>query len=285
MPASQAARLISTNAIVREQSKDREIEEIKEELEKKERGETHQAETVRHFEMYNGMVCRITRAEQAHEDSLRPYLPTALRNQVMHNFHSSIYGVHRGAASTYREVSSRFFWPGMQEDVGDFVSTCEACQLGKGGCPTRQGLLHGRHYNNAFSQLCLDLVGPINQESGTNDKYVLMMLDPFTHFVWIELIDNKLGDTVYKAFVNRILLEEGAPRCVLTDNGGEFKNKMLSELMTALKVHHQFSPAYHPQSNQTERANRNMTLVNYKTNDLSLRREYTKTDTIGEHCC
>ena len=208
--------------------------------------------------MYNGMVCRITRAEQAHEDSLRPYLPTALRNQVMHNFHSSIYGVHRGAASTYREVSSRFFWPGMQEDVGDFVSTCEACQLGKGGCPTRQGLLHGRHYNNAFSQLCLDLVGPINQESGTNDKYVLMMLDPFTHFVWLEVISTKHAESIVSAFVNRILLEEGAPKVILTDNGSEFKNKHLANLMATLEVEHQFSPRYFPRANQAERSNRFM---------------------------
>ena len=39
---------------------------------------------------------------------------------------------------------------------------------------------------------------------------------------------------------------------MLTDNGSEFKNKTLRDLMEALEVNHQFAPAYHPQSNQAE---------------------------------
>ena len=46
---------------------------------------------------------------------------------------------------------------------------------------------------------------------------------------------------------------------MLTDNGSEFKNKTLRDLMEALEVNHQFAPAYHPQSNQAERANRFIT--------------------------
>ena len=61
---------------------------------------------------------------------------------------------------------------------------------------------------------------------------------------------------MYNAFVNRVLLEEGAPRAILTDNGTEFTDKTLKDLMEWLKVHFQFSPPYHPQSNQTERSNR-----------------------------
>ena len=76
------------------------------------------------------------------------------------------------------------------------------------------------------------------------------------HFIWIELIETKEAKVVADAFVNRVLLEEGAPRAVLTDNGTEFKNKFLCNMMEHLQVDHQFSPPYHPQSNQTERANR-----------------------------
>ena len=87
-----------------------------------------------------------------------------------------------------------------------------------------------------------------------DDKYLLVMIDPFTHFTWIELISTKDAESVYAAFVKRILLEEGAPRAMLTDNGTEFKNKILKALMQHLQVDFQFSPAYHPQSNQTERS-------------------------------
>ena len=258
-PREQMPQLISANSIMREQGRDAHIEEVKVELEKRQRGEAHRDELVRHFEMYNGMVCRLTRAEHAHEDSLRPYLPKSLQDKVMHNFHTSVLGAHRSAASTYHEVASRYYWPGMQDDVVKFVSTCAACQLGKGACPTRQGLLHGRHYNHAFANLCMDLVGPINQESGVGDRFILTIVDPFTHFVWLEIITTKHADHIVNAFVNRILLEEGAPAVILTDNGSEFKNKVLKDLMHTLEIKHQFSPRYLPRSNQAERTNRYIT--------------------------
>ena len=72
------------------------------------------------------------------------------------------------------------------------------------------------------------------------------MIDPFTHFVWLELVNVKSAPTIVKAFVQRILCEEGQPRYMLTDNGTEFKNKIFKDLMKVLEVDYQFSPAYHP---------------------------------------
>ena len=264
--------MISKLDLIKEQQADEYCQKIKQMLTSEAEGGKFSSPPSRVWEMLNDVLCRRTENDYDEDDSLRPVVPKNLRLHVLKNFHSSIWGCHRGEKATFREIASRYFWPGLYEDVRDYVSKCDVCQLAKGHAPTKQGLLRGRHYSHVFTQICMDLVGPINQGSGQHARYLLVILDPFTHFVWIELIDNKLGDTVYKAFVNRILLEEGAPRCVLTDNGGEFKNKMLSELMTALKVHHQFSPAYHPQSNQTERANRNITeLLRCVVNDVGAR--------------
>ena len=59
-----------------------------------------------------------------------------------------------------------------------------------------------------------------------------------------------------RAFVNRILLEEGAPRIIRCDNGTEFNNAMLNDLYRELHIQMQSSPAYWPQGNQCERLNR-----------------------------
>ena len=47
-----------------------------------------------------------------------------------------------------------------------------------------------------------------------------------THFLWLEVIESKAAEQVFKAFVTRILLEEGAPRVIHVDNGSEFKNRL-----------------------------------------------------------
>ena len=64
------------------------------------------------------------------------------------------------------------------------------------------------------------------------------------------------GGGVFRAFVNRILLEEGAPRIIRCDNGTEFKSRMLNGLCRELYVQTQFSPAYWPQGNRSKRLNR-----------------------------
>ena len=66
--------------------------------------------------------------------------------------------------------------------------------------------------------MCLDLVGPVNQDSHTHDNYILVMIDPFTHFVRLELVNVQCAPTIAKAFVQRILCEEGQPRYMLTDS-------------------------------------------------------------------
>ena len=272
-PSTQMASMISSSELKTAQNNDTYCQQIISELWREEAGELFSPPRSKTWEIMNGVLCRLTENEHGGDDTLRPVVPESLRTRVLKNHHVSIWGCHRYEKSTFRDIASRYFWPGMYGDVREFVSKCDVCQLAKGGAPTKQGLLMGRHYSHVFSQLCMDLVGPINQDSGSDARYLLVILDPFTHFVWIELIDDKAGDTVYKAFVNRILLEEGVPRAMLTDNGGEFKNKVFSELMTALKINHQFSPAYHPQSNQTERANRNCTeLLRAVVNETGARR-------------
>ena len=79
--------------------------------------------------------------------------------------------------------------------------------------------------------------------------------DPFSHMVWIEPITGKSAEEVYTKFVEGFLLEEGAPLCILTDNGREFDNKLLMELLRLLKIRSYLTPAYHPRGNYTERVN------------------------------
>ena len=58
--------------------------------------------------------------------------------------------------------------------------------------------------------------------------------------VWLEVINRKTAQAVYQKVVERILLEEGCPRVILTDNGTEFKNDLracqdgLSSLVPAM---------------------------------------------------
>ena len=66
---------------------------------------------------------------------------------------------------------------------------------------------------------------------------MFVAIGPFTHMIWLECLPAKGGKNVFSAFVNRILLEEGAPRIIRCDNGTEFKSSMLNDLCRELNVH------------------------------------------------
>ena len=191
----------------------------------------------------------------------RIYVPPSLRDKVFHNFHNSIYGCHRNAHATLYDMSTRFWWSTMREDVREEVRRCRECQLAKGYDPKRQGLLHGTRHDKVFEQLNLDLIGPIVAGRATHvvdddPSYIMTATDPFSHMVWFEIIDHKTAEKVYQRFADRILLEEGTPRVVLTDNGGEFDNELLRGLMAYMKTRHRLTPFYMPRGNYAERVNR-----------------------------
>ena len=59
-------------------------------------------QSARHWAVFDGVLHRTTEAADASEgyDSARPFVPESLRPTVLHNFHNSIWGGHKGAEAT-----------------------------------------------------------------------------------------------------------------------------------------------------------------------------------------
>ena len=61
-------------------------------------------------------------------------------------------------------------------------------------------------------------------------RYLLMVIDVFSKFGWIEPLKNKKGETVVKAFKN-ILKKGRKPKYLWSDEGVEFYNKGFKTLL------------------------------------------------------
>merc|ERR1712023_462743 len=107
----------------------------------------------------------------------------------------------------------------MARDVQDFVSSCEVCQLAKGLKPSRQGFLTGWHHNKVLHQVCMDLMGPFDQQKSglvhhPKPIYLLVITDPFSHMIWLETLYGKSAEELFEKFVTRFLCEDGCPRVI-----------------------------------------------------------------------
>ena len=187
-------------------------------------------------------------------------VPPVLRAALMKNYDSTIWSKHQHSTSMFKQMNAWYYWREAEKDVQQYVSTCELCQLAKGAKSPRQGFLGGWRHSKVLHNICMDLSSPIWMEvsggKGPQPRHILVITDPYSRMVWIEVLVAKSAEEIYEKFANRFLLEEGCPRVILTDNGREFMTKLLRELMRLCRVRIRPTPPYHPHGNYTERANR-----------------------------
>ncbi len=70
-------------------------------------------------------------------------------------------------------------------------------------------------------------------------------------------IKEKTAKNVAHADVSKLICEFSAPRVLLSDNGAEFRNRLLQEICNQFGINHTFTVAYHPANNGlVERTNR-----------------------------
>ena len=76
--------------------------------------------------------------------------------------------------------------------------------------------------------------------SKENDGYnfILVVIDCFSKFVWVEPQRNKTGQETSRAFESILKRCKKAPKILQVDNGGEFYNSHFSSLMKRYKIHY-----------------------------------------------
>ena len=99
-----------------------------------------------------------------------------------------------------------------------------------------------------------DLIGPL-PETQDNKRYVLSVEDGFTKYCCAYAIPNKEATTVAKTLLDEYLCIFGLPAKIHSDNGGEFVNQVIEQLLDRLQIKKSTTPTYNPQSNLVERRN------------------------------
>ena len=57
--------------------------------------------------------------------------PVGLRKEIMHELHSGALEGHLGEDKTVSKIRERFYWPGIQRDVAQYIRTCPVCATRK----------------------------------------------------------------------------------------------------------------------------------------------------------
>jgi len=93
-----------------------------------------------------------------------------------------------------------------------------------------------------------DLAGPF-PKSTKGHTYILTAICAFTKFIILVPLRDKTAISVAKAIFEKVFLRFGAGE-ILTDNGGEFKCELLSELCRLMGVARSYTTSYQPATNE-----------------------------------
>ncbi len=183
-------------------------------------------------------------------------VPHGQRGMMLTHAHDAPCAGHHGAKATYETLRQVAYWPGMQQDVAEYVKGCLVCCQFQPANPNHRAPLQRKGMIFPWSDLQIDWVGPLPRSTRGN-KYFLTMVCEFTK--WIECLPapNDTAETTACLLMNHIFSRFGLPLRVNSDCGTHFTADIMQEVWRLLGVQAKLHISHHPiPSGQVERANK-----------------------------
>lgn len=185
-------------------------------------------------------------------------LPKDVRALALQECHDEMTAGHQGVFKTYKRLQQRYYWPKLRKDVATYVSRCKVCQAVKYDQKSPAGFMGERRgVDEPWKMISSDLMGPFPRSSN-GFKYLLVVTDSFTKFCMLKPLRAATSKAVAKYLEEDIFLVYGVPKYLICDNGSEYIGSPLKNLVKAYQAKILYNPSRHPQSNPTERVNRNI---------------------------
>ena len=135
----------------------------------------------------------------------------------------------------------------MNKDIGKYIANCTLCHREKAKAqnyPLQMMEIPDR----PFDKIAINLVTEC-ETSKSGNKYILTIIDHLTGWPEAFPILDKLADTIVLTFINKYLPVHMCSMYILSDNGMEFKNNLMDQVLIQLGIERIFSTPYHSQSN------------------------------------
>ena len=174
-------------------------------------------------------------------------LPQVLSSVALQLVHKGLG--HNGSPRTYALLKRYYYWKGLKPMVRKHVQACKFCQE-----HNKQAVKYSKYNFEAepapMKFICMDLISEFHPPSSKGNSYALTVICMFTGYTFCIPIQNNKAETVLKAYMDHVCCKYRGSFKILSDNGTEFKNKLMEEVSKELGVEYKvYSHPYRPQSN------------------------------------
>ena len=180
-----------------------------------------------------------------HDDLLlygsRIVIPQGLRQETMQKIHQG----HQGILKCRLRVESAVWWPGVSNEVEDFVKQCYTCS--KRSTPPVEPMIASELPDYPWQKVGADLF----ELKGI--KY-LLLVDYFSRYIEVVKLSSTTSGTIISV-LKGIFSRYGIPERLISDNGPQFASREMKIFSVSYGFEHVTSSPHYPQGNgQAERA-------------------------------
>ena len=154
-------------------------------------------------------------------------IPKAWKYTVLVDAHDKLE--HQGSTWTYCLIKWQYYWKDMNKDIRKYIAQCALCQREKAKVQAYP-LQITEIPECPFDKIAIDLVTECETSSSGN-KHILTIIDHLTGWPEAFPIPIKSADTIVSTFINQDLPVHICPRYILSDNGTEFKNHLMDQVL------------------------------------------------------
>ena len=141
---------------------------------------------------------------------------------------------HQGNSHTYCLIKRQYYWKGMNKDIAKYIANCVLCRHEK--AKVQQYPLQMTEIpDRPFDKIAIDLVTEC-ETSTSGNKHILMITDHLTGWPEAFPITDKSADTIVSTFINEYLPAHMCPWYILSNNGTEFKNTLMNQVLQQLGI-------------------------------------------------
>src|SRR6266508_2371416 len=176
----------------------------------------------------------------------RRVVPQSETKWIMSMFHDDLTKAHQSFDAMYNQISKRYIWQSMRNDIKEYAKTCFQYQ--------QRGLMKQNNQKRTipptdiFERWGIDIVGllPITREG---NRYIVVAMDYFSRWPEARPLKAANSDTVATFLYEEIICRFRAPRILQSDRETYFVNEVIQRLIKRFRIKHNLSLLYYLQSN------------------------------------
>lgn len=186
-----------------------------------------------------------------------PVIPRKLVPSVLRLIHDGPTGGHFGVEKSLGKARLVGWWPAMIEDIKNWISACEKCQIHKTDTKNTTPPLKSIMPSYVGEIWAADIA--ILPTTRKNNSYILVLMEYLTKWAITAALPSFDSDHVAQVLLFEVVLKFGIIRRLITDNGSNFISDAMSMVCSRLDIKRSLTSVEHPNTDGlVERFNRTL---------------------------